>query len=138
MSSINREALIQKLRSHTINRDGRAVLPEWVQVAIKDAENLPEDTPQIAYWKLQSCKNNVSYTDFDSISRGLSWGCSLCHFGVRSKTPEICPHCGTRMINGSKQSFLHRSTCIAMLCIAQRYERNHPHKNTLNNIDKGD
>ena len=42
MSLINREELLRRLKLHGRRKDGKTVIPEWVQVAIKEVEHMPE------------------------------------------------------------------------------------------------
>lgn len=45
MSLINREELLRRLKLHGRRRDGKTVTPEWMQVAIKEVEHMPEARP---------------------------------------------------------------------------------------------
>ncbi|MEF2874243.1 MAG: hypothetical protein U0O46_07770 [Gemmiger qucibialis] len=50
MSLINREELLRRLKLHGRRKDGKTVIPEWMQVAIKEVEHMPEDTTtKLAY-----------------------------------------------------------------------------------------
>lgn len=53
MSLINREELLRRLKLHGRRKDGKTVIPEWMQVAIKEVEHMPEDTTtKLAYWEV--------------------------------------------------------------------------------------
>lgn len=42
MSLIDREELLRRLKLHGRRKDGKTVIPEWMQVAIKEVEHMPE------------------------------------------------------------------------------------------------
>ena len=45
MSLIDREELLRRLKLHGRRKDGKTVIPEWMQVAIKEVEHMPEVKP---------------------------------------------------------------------------------------------
>ena len=45
MSLLNREELLRRLKLHGRRKDGKTVIPEWMQVAIKEVEHMPEVKP---------------------------------------------------------------------------------------------
>lgn len=60
MSLINREELLRRLKLHGRRKDGKTVIPEWMQVAIKEVEHMPEAKAP-AVWHDGLTKDTIAF-----------------------------------------------------------------------------
>ncbi len=109
MSLINREELLRRLNSHGRRRDGKKVTPEWLQVAIKEVEHMPEGDHSLidelraekAHWVPDGVRLAQSDDGSFSQARGfvLKFKCSYCGTIQEGWTGAVCD-CGAHMANG--------------------------------------
>ena len=100
MSLIDREELLRRLKLHGRRKDGKTVIPEWMQVAIKEVEHMPEVRGNnAAYWVVGSDVDDLMPTPPEDNGWGIWYECSNCHH-VRHDTPGHCPSCKAEMLNG--------------------------------------
>lgn len=101
MSLINREELLRRLKLHGRRKDGKTVIPEWMQVAIKEVEHMPEDTTtKLAYWEVGTDVDDTLPFAPEYYWFGIFYKCSHCGFVTRS-TLYNCPQCRSTMQNGT-------------------------------------
>ena len=101
MSLINREELLRRLKLHGRRKDGKTVIPEWMQVAIKEVEHMPEDTTtKLAYWEVGTDVDDTLPFAPEYYWFGIFYKCSHCGFVTRS-TLYKCPQCRSTMQNGT-------------------------------------
>ena len=108
MSLIDREELLRRLKLHGRRKDGKTVIPEWMQVAIKEVEHMPEgsnsliDTllAQKAHWIPYGVRLATSDDGPRDKARGfvVQFRCSYCGRQVRW-TDAVC-ECGAVHANG--------------------------------------
>lgn len=102
MSLINREELLRRLKAHGRRKDGKTVIPEWMQVAIKEVEHMPEATggEKVACWQVGSDVDDALPFAPEYYWFGIFYRCSHCGFVTRD-TLYKCPHCQSAMLNGT-------------------------------------
>lgn len=109
MSLINREELLRRLKLHGRRKDGKTVIPEWVQVAIKEVEHMPEGAhatldvllAQKAYWIPCGVRLANSADIPQDQARGyvIQFKCSYCGRVQDAWTGAAC-ECGAILGNG--------------------------------------
>lgn len=97
MSLINREELLCRLKLHGRRRDGKMVTPEWLQVAIKEVEHMPEANCSTAAAPTQKATQQLPYRDltpcviefYKGYCDTLDGWRAVCDWGVISATVTV-------------------------------------------------
>lgn len=63
MSLIDREELLRRLKLHGRRKDGKMVTPEWLQVAIKEVEHMPEASDRVTVELPPKATQQLPYRD---------------------------------------------------------------------------